>query len=261
MDEFDNDILKQEAEFADGQYQRHADDLDISETMFRKYSHPFDMWDWRQKAASLMGNLEGKSFLDYGCGMGEESVYVAKLGAKVTAIDISPVGIEITQKRAAHNNVSDRITTHVMKGNPTEFPPNTFDIVHGLGILHHVGLDEALPEIKRILKPGGVGIFLEPMGSSAAVEKMKDWMRVKIAQIKKTTEVTEDEENLRLKDLKKYANEFSTFEVYHYHLVARVKLFFPRRLQPFIRKSDYYTLKTLPFLKHYAGAAVIYFAK
>ncbi len=261
MNEFDNEILKEEAEFADGQYLGYADDLDISEIMFRRYSHPVDMWDWRQKAAALIGDLEGKSFLDYGCGMGEESVYAAKLGAIVTAIDISPVGIEITQKRAAHNNVSDRITTHLMKGNPTDFPPDTFDIVHGLGILHHIGLDDALPEVERILKPGGAGIFLEPLGNSAAVEWMKYWLSVKLRHVKETTEVTEKEENLRLKDLKKFANEFSHFNVYPYHLIARIKLFFPRRLHQPIWKTDYYTLKLLPFLQHYAGAAVIHFVK
>ena len=99
------------------------------------------------------------------------------------------------------------------------------------------------------------------MGSSAAAEWMKYWLRVKLGHVKETREVTEQEENLRLKDLKKFANEFSYFKIYPYFLIARIKLFFPRRLHRPIWKTDYYALKILPFLQHYAGAAVIHFVK
>lgn len=261
MDGFNDEVLKHEAEFADGQYLEYADDLDISEKMFTKYSNPANMWDWRQRSAVLMGDLTGKSFLDYGCGMGEEAIYAAKLGAIVTAIDISQVGIDITRKRAEHNGLVDRVTAQVMKGNPTEFSAESFDVVHGLGILHHIGLDESLTEIKRILKPGGIGIFLEPMGSSAAVERMKNWMIVKLADKKDTREVTDLEEAIRFKDLMKFSEKFSYFRVYPYHLLTRARVLIPRQLHNLVWKTDHYTLKILPFMRHYAGAAVIHFIK
>ena len=261
MDGFNDEVLNQEAEFADDQYREHADDLDIAEKMFTKYSNPVDMWDWRQRSAVLMGDLKGKSFLDYGCGMGEEAIYVAKLGTVVTAIDISSVGVEITRKRAEHNDLTDRVTAQIMKGNPTDFPAESFDIVHGLGILHHIGLEESLSEVKRILKPGGTGIFLEPMGSSAMMERLKNWMIACVRDKKKTREVTELEASLRLKDLRKFEKEFSYFRVYPYHLLTRMRVLLPRSLHGPVWKSDYYTLKILPFMRHYAGAAVIHFVK
>src|SRR5690606_33263595 len=108
---------------------------------------------------------------DFGCGMGEEAVYFARLGAHVTAIDISEVGVEITRRRAAHNGLAGRIDARVMRADPTELPSASFDVVHGLGILHHLDdLEQALREVARLLKPDGMAIFLEPLGNSPMVE-------------------------------------------------------------------------------------------
>jgi cyclopropane fatty-acyl-phospholipid synthase-like methyltransferase len=68
--------------------------------------------------------------------MGEESVYFAKLGARVTGIDISDVGIASLKRRAAFHHLD--ITALEMRCDPTDFPDASFDRIHGLGILHHV---------------------------------------------------------------------------------------------------------------------------
>ena len=95
--------LADEARFADQAYAMYANDLPLNQTFFRKYAEPRDDWDWRQYGAKLLGSVQGCRVLDYGCGQGEEAVYLAKLGAHVTAIDISPVGIQLTKERARLN--------------------------------------------------------------------------------------------------------------------------------------------------------------
>jgi SAM-dependent methyltransferase len=256
------DVLEKEAAFADAMYTPYAEDLAVNPNMFRKYTHPHQFWDWRQKAAQLLGSVEGKSVLDFGCGMGEEAMYFAKLGAKVTAIDISQQGIEITKKRAAFNGLTDRVTALVMQATPTEFPPESFDVVHGLGILHHLDLDKGLQEVKRVLKPGGVGIFLEPMGNSRFIENWKNRIQKMLGKKLNLTPVTEDEENLKLNELEKHAGLFSSFNLYPYRLVYRVrKLFVPRFLHDRVQVFDYYLLRIAPFLKRYAGAVVIHLVK
>src|SRR5262245_61708696 len=102
--------------------------------MFSRYSQPRHRWDWRQFAAKLLGDVRGRQLLDYGCGMGEESTYFALLGATVSAIDVSPLGIRLTRERAAHNGVADRVDAVEMDATATSFPDDTFDLVHGLGI-------------------------------------------------------------------------------------------------------------------------------
>src|SRR4051812_8834438 len=92
-------VLREEASFANEDYAPYAHDLEINPGMFRRYLSPSELWDWRQMAALLLGNIAGLDLLDFGCGMGEESVYFAKLGARVTGIDISDLGVATLKKR------------------------------------------------------------------------------------------------------------------------------------------------------------------
>lgn len=204
----DADILQEEAAFADREYRPHRDNLAISQRMFRKYAEPRNRWDWRELSALLLGDVAGKTLLDYGCGMGEEATYFAKLGANVTAIDASPVGIEITKERAAYNGLTDRVKAFVADATDTKFPNNSFDLVHGLGILHHVGLEKGFAEVKRVLKPGGVAVFLEPIGNVRWIEKCKDWLHGRLERKMDLRKVTEHEENLTLAEILACASQF-----------------------------------------------------
>src|ERR1035441_9950884 len=47
-----------------------------------------------------LGSLTGKKLLDVGVGLGESSVYFAKQGAEVTAVDLSPEMVDLTGRRA-----------------------------------------------------------------------------------------------------------------------------------------------------------------
>src|SRR5262249_13231412 len=136
-----------------------------------KYAAPSDLSDWRQLAAMLLGDVADTQLLDYGCGMGEEAVYFARLGARVTAIDISDVGVSGLQQRAERHRLDIRALE--MRCDLTSRPEASFDRVHGMGILHHVGIDAALAEVWRLLRPGGIGVFLEPLGDQPAVERAK----------------------------------------------------------------------------------------
>jgi SAM-dependent methyltransferase len=255
-------ILEEEARFADSQYQSYQGDLDIAPHMFRKYSNPTQMWDWRQRAASLLGNIAGKSLLDLGCGMGEETAYLAKLGANVTAIDISDVGVSITKSRAEKNGLADRVRAIRMGADPTDFPADSFDLVHGLGILHHVGLAAALKEVRRVLKPGGAAVFLEPLGNNPWIERWKYRIQKKLGKKLDLTEVTEHEENLRYADLNRECAQFSSYKLYPFHLTYRIrKLIAPKFLHDRLRAVDHYTLKILPLTRHVAGAVVIHLVK
>jgi 2-polyprenyl-3-methyl-5-hydroxy-6-metoxy-1,4-benzoquinol methylase len=253
------DILHKEAQFADMQYKPHENNLDISPRMFRKYSDPQHPWDWRECAGSLLGQVRGKVILDYGCGMGEEAAYLARMGATVHAIDISPVGVAVTRRRAEHNGLSDSIHAEVMKCNPTSFPDDTFDMVHGLGILHHVGLEESLPEIKRVLKPGGTAVFMEPLGNYIWIERTKKWISRKNSQ--KFTQVTDDERNLTYGELMAFRSQYSSLNLYPFHLLTRVRKFFPRALHDPFRILDFHMLRNAPVLRGLAGAVVIHLRK
>src|SRR5439155_20919697 len=138
---------------------------------------------------------------------GEESVYFAKLGARVTAIDISDVGIATVKKRAEHHKLDIRALE--MRCDPTSFPADSFDRIHGMGILHHVGIDAALAEVWRLLRPEGVAVFLEPMGDASKVEAAKTFLMKHARFLGKFDDVTDHEHNLTWHEIASATKRFS----------------------------------------------------
>jgi SAM-dependent methyltransferase len=248
-------VLREEADFANQDYTPHANHLEINPAMFRRYQTPSDLWDWRQMAALLLGDLTGKDLLDFGCGMGEESVYFAKLGARVTAIDISEVGIASLRRRAAFHRLD--ITALEMRADPTSFKDASFDRIHGLGILHHIGIEPGLAEVKRLLRPGGIGVFLEPLGNSPTVEAIKTWMMKHGRFLGDFDHVTDHEHNLTWREVEHALRRFPTSMTYPFHLLYRLKRFFPFGALDLARRIDAGVLTLFPRLKHYAGGVAI----
>jgi release factor glutamine methyltransferase len=70
--------------------------------------------------------LEGKSFLEPGCGSGLISIYAAKKKAVVTATDINSIAIEYLKKNAAQNNTELTIIASDLFQN---IPEQRFDII------------------------------------------------------------------------------------------------------------------------------------
>lgn len=118
-------------------------------------------------AFDTFGDLVGKTLLDLGCGAGETSVYFALKGAKVTAADISMGMLKIAETLSRKYGVN--IVTIRSVAERLEFPDYSFDYIFGNGVLHHVQLDQAIKEIKRVLKPNGKAIFVEPLNHNPLI--------------------------------------------------------------------------------------------
>lgn len=98
----------------------------------------------------------GRVFLDYACGSGKNAIKAAKEGASLAiGIDISPISIEIAEERAREMGVADRTCFIVADAEDTRFPSDSVDFVICSGMLHHVDLSYAFPELRRVLRPGG----------------------------------------------------------------------------------------------------------
>lgn len=114
-----------------------------------------------QHILERFGNLTGLRVLDYGCGMAEGGVYLAKRGAQVVAMDVSPRMLEGAQRLAKFHGVE--IQTRQVTSDRIPADAREFDRIYGNGVLHHVPLDTALPELARVLRPTGLACFLEPL--------------------------------------------------------------------------------------------------
>lgn len=145
-----------------------AKDVSIAEinpfTQFRGDTSP----EYKE-VAKLMGKVSSMKILNLGCGLGEEAVYFAKKGAKVSAIDISKEMLNITKDLAKKNKVEKNISFHCMSVEKLEFKDDIFDRVVGCNILHHVNLPKTIKEVRRVLKPGGIAVFSEPLAYNPIV--------------------------------------------------------------------------------------------
>lgn len=105
--------------------------------------------------------------LEYGCG-GQTTRELSHLGYSVTAIDIS---INSILKARQDNESVQAISPEfaVMNAESLGFRSRSFGGVCGTGILHHLNIVRACEEIKRVLVPGGMAVFLEPLGHNPLI--------------------------------------------------------------------------------------------
>lgn len=112
----------------------------------------------------LKHNVKDKIFLDYACGNGVTGNEAASYGAKFTiGIDISPGSIANAQKLAKKNGFEEVTRFFVGDCENTGLPENSIDVILCAGMLHHLDLNYAYPEMHRILKPGGKIIAVEAL--------------------------------------------------------------------------------------------------
>jgi SAM-dependent methyltransferase len=108
----------------------------------------------------LLGDPKQLRVLDCGCGAGELALELAERGASVIGFDLSPESVRLMGQRAEQLGVpSPAGLVSVMERLP--FPDGAFDVVVGKSILHHVEIEPAMTEIKRVMVSGGRGIFIE----------------------------------------------------------------------------------------------------
>ena len=118
--------------------------------------------------AYLEDNTRNSEILDYGCGIGSFTEKIIKYNPKkIIGIDISEVSIDKAKKKAEELKIN--IDYRVDNCEKTSFDNNSFDIVYGTGILHHLQTEKCLDEIYRILKSNGNLIFIEPLGTNPII--------------------------------------------------------------------------------------------
>lgn len=130
--------------------------------LYAPYEYWMSLWGLRDLYAyglRLLGDLHGRDVLDCGCGRGHVSVMLAKRGAHVTAFDTAQEELAIAEGLARANGVQVKFIREPFEN--LSFPDESFDLLFGTFVLHHVDLSRACQQIKRVLKPGGRAVFIE----------------------------------------------------------------------------------------------------
>ena len=116
-----------------------------------------------------IGGLDGKRVLDLGTGSGFLASLLAANGAQVDAVDVSEASLAVARWRAEISGVADRIRFHCRPAEALGFEDACFDAACGVFVLHHLDLSTAAPELRRVLRPGGAGAFIETSARSSVL--------------------------------------------------------------------------------------------
>ena len=128
-----------------------------------------EVWGWDSPAGQARADRRARLFratarigpgmrvLELGCGTGEFTRRVAPAGPSLVALDLSAELLARARARVLDG-------ARFVRGNAEAlpFPAGAFDVVYGCSVLHHLDLEMALGEVRRVLGPGGRLVFSEP---------------------------------------------------------------------------------------------------
>lgn len=236
-----------------------------SEVIF--YDTPFLqslLKDIEDFAFRSLGDLTGKNLLFYGCGVNLKPVklFLDKGAACVYMIDISAKSIEAISSMIKKTDLGGRVYPEVMDCEKLKYKDNSFDVIYGRAILHHLDMNRSICEIKRVLKDGGRAVFLEPLGMNPLINLYR-----KLTPDRRTP----DEKPLDKRDFETISNAgFSNFEHHDFTFFANLGIFLntilkaPERVRinyDKIKKIDDFVLNKFCFLKKFCWNSVLVLTK
>lgn len=199
--------------------------------------------------------LEGKCVLDYACGMGRWAIRLAQLGASVHGFDLSPVGIELARAQAAASPVPLDVEFEVASAERLPYADESFDLVAGIGALHHViKYPGTADELWRVMRPGATAVFTENLGHNPLIQLARRWtMRGNDA----------GDVILTVPMVRAWGSRFSSVEVWGCSLLTMAKRVIPRHRSTLgvLHTADEALFAIAPKLRKYGGESVISFVK
>jgi SAM-dependent methyltransferase/ABC-type molybdate transport system substrate-binding protein len=111
--------------------------------------------------------------IDLGCGPGQMAVILAKqTKLKVTGLDIEPEAIEAGRRHAQEQGLADRVSFVCADAHSLPFPDNYANLIVSKGTLPFLrDQAQAIREVYRVLKPGGVAFLGGGFGRYTSAEE------------------------------------------------------------------------------------------
>ncbi len=193
------------------------------------------------------GRINSSSLtLEVGCGTGGISRRIAPTGARIIATDLSTALINQAKTNSDFLNVFYQIANAEV----LPFSPNTFDVIVGNAILHHLDPSVALKEFYRVLKPKGRIVFTEPnmLNPQVALQKNWGWLKEKRGETPDETAFFSWKIRRYLKNLGYKQISICPFDFLHPIL--------PKILIPPLLKIEA-VLERIPLVRQIAGSLLI----
>jgi SAM-dependent methyltransferase len=200
---------------------------------------------------------QNKHVLDYACGFGHWSIYYALTGARqVSGFDLSEEAIRRGSERVASQGLSDRVMLTQMDASRLTFPDQMFDIVIGVGVLHHtIKYPGIFEHLHRVMKPGAQAFFLEGLADNPLFRLWWMWKG----------EVPQGDVPIFAEEIRQKACQFSQVEIVGDTLLHAGKHFLwrpaPGRLRRMAlrttHRADLALLNAVPWLRRWGSFSYI----
>ncbi len=172
-------------------------------------------------------------------------------------INISELELELGLTLAGGSRVKPIF--HLMDAHELKFQDESFDLIFGVSVLHHLDINKAVSEFNRVLKPNGIILFAEPLDINP-FSKMIRYFTPKARTI--------DEQALRFIDLRTISKIFNleliSYQLFSVPLSCISVFLFNTEKNPIMKFAAFLddNLKRLvPFFKYYYRYALIYGCK
>jgi SAM-dependent methyltransferase len=119
---------------------------DIEERRYRTHYHLPELFE-------SMDRMDQR-LLEVGCGIGVDSIQLAKRGFQVTAVDLTESALAVAKQFATRREAT--VDFRLGNAEGLDFPDESFDAVYSFGVLHHTpDIERSVAEVYRVLRPGG----------------------------------------------------------------------------------------------------------
>jgi SAM-dependent methyltransferase len=136
---------------ADDYQAQHGDDLTAR-------ARAWGAWRIPESELGVFGDLRGRDVLELGCGAAQWSIALAVDGAQPVALDQSLV--QLKHARANREDAWAEVPFVAASGEAVPFRAGSFDVVFcDHGAMSFSPPDRTLPEVARLLRPGGLLAF------------------------------------------------------------------------------------------------------
>jgi len=209
-------------------------------------------------ALNYLNKSKNKKLLEIGPGKGYNAVKFAKMGFKVTAIDISRNSLKSCKELAKKYDLLKNINLIQMDAHNMKFKSNQFDAIFIKTTLMHLDYIKVIKECKRVLKKNGILISIEPIDENLLIK----FYRLFFSQFKETKP-----RYLKYKDLLSISRNFEKSYRKIFYLFSFISLIFREKtklykiISKILKKSENLVLRVIPDLENKCWLSVSIYVK
>ena len=119
---------------------------------------------WRKIAVNKLKAYRHEVIMDLATGTGDFAISARKLNPKqIIGVDISPGMLEVGREKMKKKKLDHLVEMRLGDSEKLDFPDASIDaITVGFGVRNFENLSLGLSEMRRVLRPGGAAVILEP---------------------------------------------------------------------------------------------------